>query len=213
MTLKYDAILIPGGGVEKDGFLPEWTVRRLKKAIEMFTGDEKIIVLSAGTVHKPPVLDKEGFPIFESEAAADFLIEKGIEPENILIERNSLDTIGNAYFSRMIHVEPAKMENLVVITSEFHMSRTRAIFEWVFSILPCPIEYKLDFIEVSDDGLDEELVNLRIEKEKESLLKLNATKEKICNLSQFHDWLYSQHAAYATGLGPVRVEGRLLESY
>ena len=35
------------------------------------------------------------------------------------------DTIGNAYFLRATHTDPAGWRNLVVITNEFHMPRTR----------------------------------------------------------------------------------------
>jgi len=214
MTLKYDAILIPGGGIKKDGSLPEWTKRRLDKAIEIFSETEYIITLSAGTTHKPPVLDKKDFPIFESVAAANYLIKKGINSRNILTEKISLDTIGNAYFTRVIHTEPKKIKKLAVITSGFHMARTKVIFKWIFSLSPLPIKYKLDFIEVSDKGIDKELINIRIEKEIKSFKQLYKTKRGIRTLSQFHSWLYTQHSAYTTDLKTDnKLSGKVLDTY
>ena len=120
-----------------------------------------------------------------------------------------MDTIGNAYFARVIHTEPKKMENLIIITSKFHMPRTKTIFNWLFSLSPLPIKYKLNFVEVSDTGINEQLIDIRIEKEKKSLIQLNNIK----NLSQFHSWLYTQHSAYATGLKPHQLKEHILDTY
>jgi hypothetical protein len=67
--MPYDAILIPGGGVREGGLLPSWVRCRLDRALELHRG-EFVIALSAGTPHRPPPLDDNGFPIFESVAAA-----------------------------------------------------------------------------------------------------------------------------------------------
>jgi uncharacterized SAM-binding protein YcdF (DUF218 family) len=36
----------------------------------------------------------------------------------------------------LLHVDPARLDALLVVTSEFHMPRSRAIFEWVFGMGP-----------------------------------------------------------------------------
>ena len=41
-------------------------------------------------------------------------------------EWSSYDTIGNAYFSLTQHVVPRAWSNVVVVTNEFHLPRTRA---------------------------------------------------------------------------------------
>jgi len=130
---NYDAILILGGGVHECGKLPLWVEARLQRALDLEQG-EPIITLSVGTTHKPPPLDEHGFPIFESVAAASYLADHGIAPERILVEATSYDTIGNAYFSRVIHVDPAGFRRLLIITSAFHMPRTEAVFRWVYGL-------------------------------------------------------------------------------
>ena len=42
------------------------------------------------------------------------------------METASYDTIGNAYFSLVIHVLPRNFRELLVITSAFHMPRNRS---------------------------------------------------------------------------------------
>ena len=113
---KYDAIIIPGGGVRENGALPLWVTRRLDRAVELHSG-EYIITLSAGTVHKTAILNESGFPVFESAAGANYLLKQGMKPEKILSETISYDTIGNAYFARIIHVDPMELRKLLVITS------------------------------------------------------------------------------------------------
>ncbi len=49
--------------------------------------------------------------------------------ERIWAETASLDTIGNAYFARVIHTDPAGLRRLLVVNSAFHMPRTRMIFD------------------------------------------------------------------------------------
>ena len=49
-----------------------------------------------------------------------------VAPADILEENLALDTIGNAFFARTDHCSLAGWKRLLIITSEFHMDRTRA---------------------------------------------------------------------------------------
>ena len=210
----YDAIMIPGGGIDRNHRLPLWVKRRLDRALEIHR-DGYIITLSAGTVHKPLPLDRYGYPIFESAAAAEYLIKKGANPQQILCETCSYDTIGNAYFSRVIHVEPRTFGKLLVITSRFHMPRTRTIFEWIYG-LPSPLTVKsveLDFEEVPDEGIDEDILRARVEREKTSLQNVLRLKKELRTLLDFHRWLFTEHGAYSTSTPPIRIKGGALEMY
>ncbi len=151
---RYDAILIPGGGVRDGGELPEWSKRRFDMAMK-YPHVQYYIPLSAGTFHKPPLLDAAGFPIYESIAGARYLMAAGVEESKILCETCSYDTIGNAYFARVIHVEPLMLKRILVITSAFHFPRTKEIFTWVFGLDHNSLGVELDFESVSDAGLDD----------------------------------------------------------
>ncbi len=211
---KYETILIPGGGIKDKNEVPMWVRRRLDRAIEIYQG-EYIIALSAGTTHKPPSLDNNGFPIFESVVSANYLIKNGIDPRKILYETCSYDTIGNAYFSRVIHVDPGGFRKLLIITSSFHMPRTRAVFEWIYS-LESPFSsdtYDLYFEEVPDEGMDEHILKARIEKEKKSLEYALNLKKKIQTFQQFFQWLFTEHGAYAAAAEPWQIKGKILDTY
>ena len=85
-----------------------------------------------GTLHKPPLLTKQGFPIFEGPSCADQLLLLGVPATKLLKETSSYDTVGNAYFSATIHAWPLGWRNIAVVTSAFHMPRTQEIFKQVF---------------------------------------------------------------------------------
>lgn len=217
--IRYDALLVPGGGIRADGEPPEWVQARLNKAIELMESARFIIALSAGTTHKPFLLDHEGFPFYESEASAAYLTHNGAAKEKILTERSSLDTIGNAFFARFIHTEPLGLRKLLVITNEFHMPRTRRIFNWVFSLNfqgnapESDKNYHLEFLPVPDLGMDHTLLEIRLIKEHRSLEQLENIIGKITNGWEFHQWLFSQHQAYAPLLKPGREKGAVRETY
>ena len=208
----YDVILIPGGGVREGGNLPPWVKARLDFAISLQKG-EYILTLSAGTPHKPPPIDNDGFPIFESVAAANYLQSKGINSQKILIETSSYDTIGNAYFSRMIHVEPRKFKKLLIITSNFHLIRTESIFRWVYGLNSESRAYELNFLAVDDVGISTQALQERKEKERLSLTNFLEVKSQIKNLSTLHQWLFTKHSAYAVGIEKNTIKNSSLETY
>lgn len=210
----YDAILVPGGGIKEKYQLPPWVQSRFDRALEIHQ-NQYIIALSAGTTHKPPPLDNDGFPIFESVVGANYLIKKGVDPQFILCETASYDTIGNAYFSRVFHVDPRAFKHLLIITSASHIPRTKAIFQWVYG-LKSPFgqnDYKLAFEEVPDRGMDEKLLQLRIQKEKKGLENVLRLQEKIRTFEDFHQWLFTEHGAYSASVPPERARGKILHAY
>jgi hypothetical protein len=213
-SADYDAILILGGGIKNNIELPPWVQNRFDRALEIHR-DQYIIALSGGTTHKPPPLDTEGFPVFESFVGADYLMRKGVEARLILCETASYDTIGNAYFSRVIHVDPGGFKHLLIITSSSHMPRTKAIFQWVYSLKArCgQNDYKLFFEAVPDRGMDEELLKLRIQKEKKSLENVIALTKKLRTFKDFHKWLFTEHGAYSASVPPERMKGKILHAY
>ncbi|MEJ2448684.1 MAG: YdcF family protein [Anaerolineales bacterium] len=210
---SFDCILIPGGGLKPDGSLPAWTTARLNYVLDHAEETTWIGLLSGGTVHKPPPLNSDGFPLFESRQAAAYLISQGIEPSKLLTEIASYDTIGNAYFSRMLFADPFSLTRLQVVTSAFHLPRTKAIFNWIYSLTPAEREYELSFAEVPNQGLGSEALQARREREKLSLNKLLPKIKSTRSLDGFNRWLYSEHAAYSPILNKEQLTENELKSY
>lgn len=201
-TVAYDAILIAGGGVRDGGELPPWIRRRFDRAMELHSG-EHLIALSGGTVHRPPPLDSAGFPILESIAGARYLMKRGVLASKILVETSSYDTIGNALFARLIHTDPRGFRRILMITSEFHMERTVEIFRWVFAASP-DHGYDLHFEATENTGIAAADLEARRPQEQSRISDLQPLKERLRTLPDIHQWLFTEHAAYAPGQKPAR---------
>lgn len=211
--MSFDAVLIPGGGLDADGKPAPWARARLDAALAV-PGGPLLIALSAGTTHKPPRLDAGGFPLTESAAGAAYLVARGSPAARILQDTWSLDTIGNAYFARVAHAEPAGLRRLLVITSAFHMPRTRRIFEWVFGLPPLRAPFELVFEAVPDTGLYAEALAARIEKEAGAMAGLDRTIPRVTSLPRLHRFLFLEHDAYRAAAGRSAAgDRRWLETY
>jgi hypothetical protein len=201
--MPFNAVLIPGGGLTSAGEPLPWVCARLDAALAV-EGEHLFVALSTGTVHKPA-------SAIESVASADYLMTRGIPRERIFVDKWSHDTIGNAYFARCMHCEPRSLHRLLVITSAFHMPRTRAIFEWVFS-LPSS-KFALEFQTTPDVGLAPDALTARIEKEAASLVRVAKLRQRIRTLEQMHEFLFTEHEVYATGLRSTTPPGAWVTSY
>jgi vancomycin permeability regulator SanA len=191
--------LILGGGVRPGGSIPPWVEARIDAALARWTGGP-ILCLSAGSVHVPALLDDRGQPWFESRCTAAELIRRGVPRESIYTETCSYDTIGNAYFTRLLHTDPRAWRDLTVVTSEFHMPRTRVIFDWVFAL--DATAYQLDYVAAPNRGLDAGALSARQAKERRGIELLTPLIARIQTMAALHDFIHTSHEAYAPGLQP-----------
>lgn len=219
ITPQTTAVIILGGGVTKEGTVPMHTQLRLDAAFELYRqlGQHALFFpLSGGTPHKPNPVDRLGFPVWECTAAAKRLVEMGVPPGQIFEETTSLDTIGNAYFLRAVHVHPAGLRKLVVITNDWHMPRTRAIFDFVFALpqttgafgygatsalrgLIGSSDPIITYISAKAGVSDPHLLQVRVEKEAAALAQFREGPVlRVRSFQELHSWLFTQHSAYAT---------------
>ena len=127
-------VVVLGGGISEEGVLPLWVHSRLEMAIKLYSGTYNTQLIMSGK-------GRDNFPVTESKAMADYLIESAIPAEAILQESLSRDTIQNAYFTWLLFMEPQNIHEFTVVTNEFHLKRAAHIFNWVFGD-----DYHIDFI-------------------------------------------------------------------
>lgn len=190
----FDAVVIPGGGVRDGGVLPPWVAQRFDRAIER-AGNALFLALSAGTPYRRPPLDSRGLPISEARAGAAYLIGRGIDPRRILLEESSYDTLGNAYFSRVVHAAPRGFARMLVITSSFHLPRVEAVFRWVYGLNDGA--FALEFESTPDAEIGADALRTRIAKERASLVAFEQMRTRIGSLAALHDFLFTEHGVYA----------------
>lgn len=161
--------------------------------------------------HRALGLDPRGFPIIEAAAEADYLLRKGVPASRILMETGSYDTIGNAYFSLVIHVLPRRFERLLVVTSEFHMRRTETLLRWIYGLAR---SFDLHFEATSNDGIDVPSLAARREKEDAALRTLPDLMNCIHSLTDLHQFMFTEHGAYAAGkIADRTIDPQLLHTY
>jgi len=215
-------IVVPGGGLTSSGELPAHVILRVDKAIELWRNCQKneqqnclVATLSAGTPHKPNPTDSNGFTILEATVAAKYLISHGIPPSVILEENLSLDTIGNAYFLRLLHTDPLYIRHLILVTNNWHMQRALSIFKRIFSIQDdisrirrVNEPYVIDSVPV-ESGFTPELFVRREAREQESLRTfLQGPFKHIDTLYKVHHFIFQQHKAYSTNRHVQDDEGK-----
>jgi hypothetical protein len=66
----------------------------------------------------------------------------------MLLQHALSSQVGNAFFSLTIHALPAAWRKVLVVTSHFHMPRTKALFEDMYQLA------SQDFLKDSDRSFD-----------------------------------------------------------
>eukprot|EP00966_Prymnesium_polylepis_P250536 5793506-Prymnesium_polylepis.1 len=206
-TGGFHAIIVPAGGQHDDG-PPAHVLARLERAVQIYRMAPEpkpyVITTAWGTPHKPCPHDAAGFERHEAQDNAHWLMLHGVPPDAVLEESVSLETVGNAFFARVIHTDVRSLRKLVIVNNRFHMPRARAVFEHVFRVPPRdgqPMSaYELEFVEV-DDRLTPEVLEVRAGKERQALPKFlpgGPWQAETPHLRALHEWLYRENTAYAT---------------
>ena len=199
------AIVVLAGGSQKTDdvyTLPEYVKARLDKCYEIFSKNNKIkiILSSAGTPHRKPFINSNGYHVYECDSMARYLIEKYKAPyTNIYREYMSYDTIGNAYFSKTIFIDRMNITNFCVITSEFHFNRSKTIFNHIFNNIENN-KYNIEYIKTDNIGANSDDINKRKLKEEASIKQflINIKKYNLNKESDIFNWLFTHHNAYNT---------------
>lgn len=116
-TVKFDYIIIHGGGLINGNKVPPLLASRIDKAIQIFhkSKDQAMIIPSGG---KGP--DET---ISEAAAMKQYLLDKGIPEDKILPEDQSTTTRENLIFSKKIIDSRPGGKRTALVTSNYHVYR------------------------------------------------------------------------------------------
>lgn len=196
-TITYDAIIVLAGGLDDSGYPHPWVKKRLDKSIDIYHRNKrkcKIVCLGGGTYHKPPFCNTHGFVQHESSSCAEYMIDAGVPKDDIYREWGSYDTIGNGAFALVNFILPFEFKNVAVVTSDFHMERTKLIFNTMIGLtshIHCDITYYS-----TPNMMDDNILKLREAREKSSTISFSKTTKMFKNISDFFKWFYESHSAY-----------------
>lgn len=127
MEDEAECLILLGGGIDKDGKLPESVLNRVNTAAEYLKlHDECICVVTGGTL--------KWLPYAEAPEIKRQLVAAGIEEERIFVEDQAQDTIQNFQLSAKLLSEEIEipvsqiLENrFVIVTNGFHLRRAQRL--------------------------------------------------------------------------------------
>lgn len=126
---KYDVIIPLGGGRNKDGSLTAMSMERLDMAAKLYLLRKSNKIISQGgkkSTYRPNAIE---FSAPRAELAADYVMKKGVKPEDIIITSlECADTISEAIVTRNL-LQEQKLSSVLVVTSELHLPRSLYLFK------------------------------------------------------------------------------------
>jgi len=123
-----DAIVVLGGALGADGRLPRWVEARVERAVEAHRAGVAPRIIFSGRCGLMAPADPA---VSEAAAMAAAARTMGLAEDAILLEEQSRDTLGNAYFVRRDFLDPNGWRRVRVVTSDFHLSRAAWVFRKV----------------------------------------------------------------------------------
>lgn len=180
--MKFDAIIVLANEMDGNGNLNSESKLRANFAASLFKKHKIPLMITCGWAYRKDT----AIPIAES--FKNYLIEMGVQSKKILSEKNSRDTVGDAIFTRLNICEPLGLKSILVITSNYHVIRTKEIFDFVYG----------ENFNIIVEGVYIKTTPEILEKEKESRLAFNKTfaKTDIGNIEQIYHTLQSSHPYY-----------------
>jgi hypothetical protein len=195
IDMNVDVIIVLGDMLKSDGSMSENLKDRVEEACKLFReadgeGIKLPIIMSGSCSFMAPYKT----PRTEANAMKEFAIEKfGIPKDKILLEEESKDTIGNAFFTKIKYLKPNNWKKIIVATTNFNMERTKYIFENILGP-----RYLIQYLETPN-----RLSSIETEKqqamEKKIIEFIKSYVEQIDpnNDEKTKKFLYTEHPAYA----------------
>lgn len=114
-----DVMIVLGAKVNKDG-VSKTLKLRLDKAIEYYNKNKHINIIVSGGQGKDEIMT-------EASAMREYLVENGVNRNNIILEDKATTTLENIIFSKSIMKNLNLGNRALIVTSDYHLFRGRFI--------------------------------------------------------------------------------------
>ena len=140
--------------------------------------------------------------VTEAAAMASYAGSRGLPPSASLLEEESRDTIGNAYFVRTTWLDPNRWRAIRVVTSDFHIPRAAWLFRKILGA-----DYDVAFSPASSE-LFASTVALRARDESDIAAFLAEWMGAIGDgdLAAIEQFIHHQHPGYAANPTMTKAE-------
>ena len=156
-TDRFDAIIVLGGGRDNEGNLTNLSKQRLDAGCELYREGISNKIFALGGMMSTYSPNAIQFNKTGAKLRSEYMIGKGVKPEDIIKVEGGRDTIGESFVSRDT-ARKLGLKKLLLVTSDKHMERALYIFKRIFGP-----QYEIDSKEVPCGDI------LNAEEEKEYL--------------------------------------------
>lgn len=143
-----DVIIVLGGGINNDGSLYARAKFRVEKAVELFKQGRARTLLFSG---RYTYIRKKELDTTEAEAMAAYARGLGIPKKAIMVEKESMDTLGNLFYCNKI-IKNKRWKSVIIVTSDYHVARVRFLAKRILKNVQC------DIISAKSDGKIDEFI-------------------------------------------------------
>jgi uncharacterized SAM-binding protein YcdF (DUF218 family) len=144
--MTYDAVIVLANEMDPAGILNKESTLRADLAAKLTYELRVPYLVTCGWAYRGDS------SILIADAFKSYLTSVGVNSDKIVTEINSRDTVGDAVFTRVNVSEPRGLNNLCVVTSNYHVPRTKKIFDFVYgsryaiTVKGAPVEYSQSVI-------------------------------------------------------------------
>lgn len=184
--MDYQTAIVISSHVDESGGLDTLTTNRVEKGMDLYKKSKTLsLTFSGGHAYESPCA--------HAEAMQDYVLREhssDIRRQSIFLEPNSLDTVGQAIFTKRDIILPHGFKDIAVVTCEYQMPRVRTIFDFIYGS-----EFNLTYFESpNEDGL----VEWMSDAEDDSLEAFRRTFEgvELGNTEAILQRLFERHPLY-----------------
>ena len=121
------AIIVLSNLMDVHGNLNGESAGRMSLAVERYMKSDAQFILTCGWDYR------DDTNITVADAMRNFALENYcVPPTAILTDKTSRDTVGDAVFSKSNFALRLGWQDIVVVTSDYHVKRTKIVFSFVF---------------------------------------------------------------------------------
>ncbi|MEK7616707.1 MAG: YdcF family protein [Patescibacteria group bacterium] len=187
-------IICLSGGLEVQDKIPLRVKARLDTAYDLYMNGDFVAVI---TTSKGTYRDPIPHSTTEAEAGKMYLLGRGLTENQLFVEENSMDTVGNAFFLRVALLDRKGWTEPTIVTNEFHMLKARYIFDSVLDGM-----YQISYIEAPNSGITEQELD-KWRRHEEEILKFYQrlfVGVRKGDLAFFERYIYDRNPAYNGGI-------------
>lgn len=120
-------VIVLANLMDVNGMLNEESSYRAAKAVEIFHAEKAEYLVTCGWAYR------EDTEITIADAFSKHINEEyKISTKRILAQRSSRDTVGDAFYTKILFAVPLNWKKLTVVTSDYHVERSKEIFEFIY---------------------------------------------------------------------------------